>query len=289
MLVAAAPALAQAPAEQPVAIPNSASWTMTSAAGHRYRIHAAWPTAPAPAPAGGFPVLYVLDANAMFATAVETVRAYARSGRGNQAVVIGIGYPDDPRRARMRDMTYPSAGSDTLSRSGGGADAFVDFIERALKPEVARRFAVDPAREALFGHSLGGLFAGYALVKRPALFDQWIAASPSIWYGERWLLSDAAQRGFATASDALPRKPRVLLTVGAYEQAPDPDFVDPRAAELATLRQVDGARDFAAALSRTPGVAARFELIERENHGSVIPVAIARAVRFFFAPEKPVQ
>lgn len=277
----AAPATAQTPAERPVTLLRSAAWEMTGETGRRYRIAVAWPDAPAPPE--GFPVLYVLDADVLFATAAETVRSYARGAPARHAIVVGIGYPDDLDTVRERriDMAFrtKAAGAGAVA----GADAFLTFIADRLKPEIGRSYRIDATREAMFGHSFGGLFAGWALLKRPDLFDRWMIASPSVWYGDRWILSDAAQRPFASATKAVANKPDVLVTVGAYEQAPDPDFVDPRAAELATLRQVDGARDLAAALNRA-GAPTRYELIERENHGSVIPVALARAARFLFAP-----
>lgn len=41
------------------------------------------------------------------------------------------------------------------------------------------------------GHSLGGLFAIYTLVKQPGLFDGFIAISPSLWWDEEGLVDEA--------------------------------------------------------------------------------------------------
>ncbi|WP_258286092.1 alpha/beta hydrolase-fold protein, partial [Escherichia coli] len=60
----------------------------------------------------------------------------------------------------------------------GGADAFLHFVTTTLRSAVAQRCRVDPARQALFGHSFGGLFVLYALAHRPDAFSHWIAASP---------------------------------------------------------------------------------------------------------------
>ncbi len=106
-VVAATPV---AVAAEPFVLPASEQWDMqASGSGRPYRIFVAWPDQPPPA--SGYRVLYVLDGNAMFLTAVEAVRA--KSGdrpRGDQAtaqevareienaltVVVGIGYPPAP-------------------------------------------------------------------------------------------------------------------------------------------------------------------------------------------------
>jgi len=63
-----------------------------------------------------------------------------------------------------------------------GADAFLDFIGTALKPWVKREVfpGVEFRRDALYGHSFGGLFVVYALTKEPGLFDTYFPASPAL-------------------------------------------------------------------------------------------------------------
>jgi predicted alpha/beta superfamily hydrolase len=67
----------------------------------------------------------------------------------------------------------------------GGNDAFLSFIIDELKPAIAKATQVDPGRQALFGHSLGGLFVLHALFSRSDAFDTFIAGSPSIWWGKK--------------------------------------------------------------------------------------------------------
>lgn len=283
VLAAPATAAAQPAAPAPSILPDTASWEMTGETGRRYRIFAAWPKAPPPP--GGYPVLYVLDANWMFATAVDTVRAFERRPGGKPAVVIGIGYPDglEVNRERALDLT-PRLGSPEPKMAGtGGAEAFLRFVETRLKPEVAKRYKVDAARESLFGHSYGGLFTLYALVNRPALFDNWVAASPSIWFEDRLMQRANLRKRLAAKLAASGAAPRVLITAGEYEQAADPDFPPPRLDLLMERRQVDNAREFGEFLTQ-PGVAVRVETLAGEDHGTVIPVAIARAVRWSLGP-----
>ena len=67
------------------------------------------------------------------------------------------------------------------TKSSGGADKFLQFIETELMPEVEKRYRTQPFR-VLAGHSLGGLFAVHALSTRPGLFNAYVAVSPSLWW-----------------------------------------------------------------------------------------------------------
>ena len=77
---------------------------------------------------------------------------------------------------------------------------------------------------------------------------------------------------------------RVLVTVGSEEQVAGPEKPpeidgEADAAMLGEPHMVDYASGFARSL-RKRGVDCRFELIEGETHTSVIPPAMARALRF---------
>src|SRR5690606_36074244 len=137
------------------------------------------------------------------------------------------------------------------------------------------------------GHSFGGLFTLYAMTARPASFQTYVGASASFWYADG-MLRERVERFVAD------RKPgdaplRVLMTAGEYEQAISPAMqrgpnADKIAADLKARAQVDRARAAAERLAAAPAVHAEFQEIAGEDHGSVIPAAIGRAVRFILAP-----
>ncbi|MFD0848870.1 alpha/beta hydrolase [Sphingosinicella xenopeptidilytica] len=283
-VMAAAPVDAQAQSAQVSVLPDTTAWEVTSKAGHRYRIFAAWPKGEAPA--GGWPVVYVLDANIMFGTMVDTVRAMERREASQPAVVIGIGYPLDldPRIERARDLTARLGTQEPTLPGTGGAESFADFIANELKPSIATRFRIDPARETIFGHSYGGHFVLYTLVNRPELFDNWIAASPSLWFENQLLANHNVRDRIGPKLAATGATGRVLVTAGEYEQGIDPEFPNPRLPLLMERKMVDNAREYAEFLAAQPGIEARFEKIAGEDHGSVIPVAMTRGIRFVFAP-----
>lgn len=255
--------------------------------GRRYQIYTAQPTKPQPAE--GYAVVYVLDANIMFATMVDTVRAQERRPTGRGTVVIGIGYPEDLKASVERAIDLTPALSTTPKEGTGGAESFLRFIENELKPDVASRFKIDTTRETLFGHSYGGLFTLYALINAPGLVDNFVAASPSIWYEGRMMQKANVRGRLEPKIQTQQVTPRVLITVGEYEQMADPDFpsVQGQGSNPDVLKeraQVDNAREFAEYLSKIKGVEARFVMFPGEDHGTVISGAISRAIRFALAP-----
>ncbi|WP_244442597.1 alpha/beta hydrolase [Azospirillum lipoferum] len=272
-------------AGEPVAVtlPRTVQWDMTAGGDpdRPHRIFAAWPETPPPPE--GWPVLYLLDGNSIFGTATEAMRVIGGHGAAvgiPPALVIAIGYPietafDQPRRAR--DYTPPAAGAPSGT---GGADAFLDFIETEVKPEVERRFRVDRSRQTLFGHSYGGLFVLHALFTRCVAFQRYVAASPSIWWQDRAVLAE--ERRFTEAPPPAAATRSLLVTVGESElQAPPGEPPDPaREERRRKARMEENARELAerlAALGRH-GPAVSFVSFPGENHGSVIPAAISRAV-----------
>ena len=285
VILPAADVLAQdAPVKSSEVIPSlpimaeSGAWEMSSKAGRRYKIFAAWPKAPSPP--DGYPVVYVLDANVMFGTMADTVRVIGKRPGFPAAIVIGIGYPDNlnPDKERALDLTPKSERAQQAIPGTGGAQAFLDFIASELKPEVSRRFKIDPAREALFGHSFGGLFTLYALANRPNLADTFIAASPSLWL-ENELGPNGPVAGNSCTS-------RILITVGQFEQAADPDFPPPSLKMLVSRQQISNAKAYSKRLKKS-GCDTKLEILAGEDHASVPPVAIARANRFLFGGTNP--
>ncbi|MEW7848778.1 alpha/beta hydrolase-fold protein [Massilia aurea] len=252
--------------------------------GQTYRIFISIP-ASAPLP-GGHPVVYALDGNASFATlallARTTIRRNPDTGMA-PPVVVGIGYPGehDYALARGRDYT-PPAGKDGPAKEGG-ADLFLDFIEKELKPLIAKLAPIDPARQALYGHSYGGLCTLHALFTRPAMFQTYLAASPSIWYHKRLVLG--GMDGFSRRVAAQPAKPSLMLSVGELEQpAAASGPLEGRQAIAAARRMVDEARELGERLQQANTLSrVQFHLLAHENHMSASFPAMARGLEFFLA------
>ncbi|MHC5066323.1 MAG: alpha/beta hydrolase-fold protein [Planctomycetota bacterium] len=152
-----------------------------------------------------YPVLYLLDGPAHALHTLGIIQFLARNDRMPEMIMVAIG-----NTRRTRDMTENASAEMGGEVSGGGADRFLDFICDELTPWVGERYRTRK-QCYLIGHSLGGLFAVYALRTRPSFFDGLIAISPSM----QW----ADQKSVAQTEDWLDSKPetksRIYMTVGS--------------------------------------------------------------------------
>ncbi|MBE0462990.1 MAG: alpha/beta hydrolase [Halomonadaceae bacterium] len=172
--------------ERPVTLDQTLEWSMQNEEGAAYRILISKPEGEVPY-SGGYPVIYVLDANAYFASLHEAKRAQEQF---RQAIIVGIAYPGEAPHNFLRrsyDLS-PPVPEENNTPPQGGQDELLDFIEDRLMPAVAERFPVDTHHQSLYGHSFGGMFAIYALFTRPDLFNHLVAASPSLWWDDSYLL-----------------------------------------------------------------------------------------------------
>ena len=166
-------------------MPRSRTRTLDAADGsHQYRVFIATPAEAPPPP--GFPVVYVLDANATFATFVEAIRMRCHRAGDDRCRAV------DCRRHRLPstaptsasaggfDFTPAVADVDGVARDGlptGGPARFFALLTR-LRDELERELPIDSARRTLFGHSLGGLFATSVLLEEPAAFALTWSSAP---------------------------------------------------------------------------------------------------------------
>ncbi|AZO79162.1 MULTISPECIES: alpha/beta hydrolase-fold protein [unclassified Bosea (in: a-proteobacteria)] len=260
-----------APALRPVELPHTHSLAFTSPGGAEYRLLVAIP--PELAPASGFPVLVLVDGDALFATALSAARLQA--GRTevtgvSPAIILGIGYPGaapfDAERRRQ-----------DLLPTDGGADRFLDLIAGEILTLIEGLAPVDRAHLSLVGHSFGGLFALHALFARPGLFRSHVAGSPSIWWDERTILATRERFLNSPATTALPR---LLITVGGEEQSSDERRDPQRAARLRMARMIDNAAEMAEVLTACGRVDCEHFVFTGENHISVLPAMLSRGVAF---------
>ncbi|MVO98394.1 alpha/beta hydrolase [Paenibacillus lutrae] len=269
--------------KQSVTMPRSQQITLFSRANNReYRIFIAVPES-AP-PAEGFPVIYLLDANSVFATMVEAVRLQSRAPDKTgaaAAVVVGIGYPADSpfhpfrhydytRSIAHEELPFKPPGGEWPEH--GGAEAFMTFILEELKPLIGQKYSINTKRQTIFGHSLGGLFVLHMLYARPEAFQYYIAGSPSIHWNKRIL--EEEERIFAAALRQSPQPVRLYIGVGEMEKSHHTGMV--KLAEQLCERLLK--------LS-LHGVHCEYKEFEGEGHISVLPALISRAVRFALKAE----
>lgn len=292
LLVCWVPPMAYSSLPGEVSLPGTVEFTLLSpTTGQDYLIQVSIPDSPPPET--GYSVMYLLDGNARFAlvqAARDTLTRQGPDGDSDALMIVAIGYPDTERfnkERRVEDFTplLPNDGvaeNDYQQRPHGGADRFLSFIEGHLKPEINRRFAINTEQEAIFGHSLGGLFVLHALLTQPSSFDRYIAISPSLWwYGERPLAALAQQ---TSSLAAIPSGTRLLIGVGEREQPASGDVVTPRDRRMQARAMVDNAQSVAEWLStQQRNLEVGFTLFPGETHGSVMWPATRQAIEFLVA------
>ncbi|MBX7174603.1 MAG: tetratricopeptide repeat protein [Pyrinomonadaceae bacterium] len=129
-----------------------------------------------------YPVVYLLDGEYNFSFTADAVKTLSSwTNRMPSCIVIGI-----TSNNRDRDLTTIPDKSWQPPQpipAAGGANNFLDYIEKELIPYVDKNYRTQPLR-TIIGHSLGGLFAVNALSVKPDLFRFYILLDSSIWWDD---------------------------------------------------------------------------------------------------------
>ncbi|CAM2948467.1 alpha/beta hydrolase [Rariglobus hedericola] len=195
-------------------------------------------------PDAGEPWITVLclDGDDQFADLCKARKVVAKTHALPPLLLVGIGYGASygkPGNKRSRDYTPVAI---TEAPDAGGADAFLEFLTGTVWTELARRYPVHPEIRGIAGYSLSGLLALHALFKPQPFFNRVLAASPSIWWGERAVLAPLVV--LQDRDEALPA--RLFLSVGLKDSQSMTGDLDLLEAQLAArpVREltVSGAR-----------------------------------------------
>lgn len=256
------------------------------AAGRDYPIWVSLPASYAEDPQRRYPVLYVTDALYSFPL-VRSIRNLVGQHGVNIEDFILVGLPPQTgltsKQSRSRDYTPTMPvrhnSGDYSAELYGEAAHYRDFLADKVFPQVESRYRIDGARRVFAGHSLGGLFGGYVLLTRPEMFDTYLLSSPSLWFDEHVI--DRVEAEYAGSHHEL--KARVLLSVGQYEtQGPEPRYF--KRGDMVG----DNAR-FAARLKSHgyPGLQVQTHVIDGEDHFTIYPAMITRALIEVFPGKGP--
>ena len=220
------------------------------------------------APTGGYALLIVLDGNALFEITAQSVRLMTKKPKGYPpAIVVGIGYPGNQLfdvKRRTYDFT-PYADEKNLPNRPlgetwpniGGATEFLNFLEKDILPLLIEKYEINDKEVAIFGHSLGGLFILFSYLQQSKAFTHFIASSSSVWWNNSALIKHAKN-----AQELLGK---LLIIVGENEL---PHMVEGSKSFYEVVKQFD----------------TTFMQLSEEDHISVIPGAISRAIKFLLQP-----
>lgn len=242
------------------------------------------------APAAGYPAIFLLDGNAAMAAIDE--RQLQALDAAQPPVIVAIGYDTELRfdvTARAYDYTppFPQGQVDeeaARGRKGGGADVFLDLLERQVMPRVRARAPLDDGRLALWGHSYGGLFVLHTLFSRGQLFRNYIAASPSLWWQRGVILDEEKNFVHAKAAPGV----RLWVMVGEAEGrqrkavSQGDAQADARAQSMLASRGTMPAQalpDMIARLQGKSGLEVSLRSFPGMAHGPMLPASLEPALR----------
>lgn len=216
-------------------------------------------------------VVFMVDANAQFPILLNSyAKIYANGAKQNAkavpklsktVLIVGIGY-DSPlaydTKRRTRDLTPAASGEEYAN--GGGAGEFYDFVKDELFPLVEKKYSTAKSDKIYFGHSFGGLFGIYALLRDDGIFDEFFIASPSLWWGESQLIRDALDEGKLRSN----LKAKFIMLVAGSREIRKGKTDKAGILKVADLAEILKARGFSC----------EFRLYEGASHGEVIPLAL---------------
>lgn len=227
-----------------------------------------------------FPVLFVSDASYAFPL-IRSIRN--RLGAGGQNiedfVIVGLSYAkeDNPTDSRSLDYTPTNVlkrakkpGENFGAKAYGGAALYAEYLQQQVIPFVLKNYQVDPKRKLFVGHSYGALLGTQILLTQPETFDTYILSSPSLWFDDKTMFR--LEQQYAAKHQDL--KAKVQLYAAEFEQIKP----GPRYATRVSI--VDDMLLFENSLKSRhyPGLVIQSQIIADEDHLSVFPSMISRAL-----------
>ncbi len=229
-----------------------------------------------------YPVVYLLDGDAHFPSVVGMIQQLSQANGNSvypEMIVVAI-----PNTDRTRDLTPTHVTSDppmmdsNFSRTSGGGENFVAFIEKELMPHIDSVYPTEPYK-TLIGHSFGGLTVMNVLTNHTKLFNAYIAIDPSMWYDKEHFLK-------ATENKLTEKKySGIRLYVGIANTMPEGMTLDKMKKDTSSdtrhIRSIFTLDKFLKANPRN-GLKYASKYYGDDNHGSVPLVSEYDDLRFIF-------
>ncbi|MCL6294345.1 alpha/beta hydrolase-fold protein [Jejuia spongiicola] len=228
-----------------------------------------------------YPVVYLLDGNAHFSSVTGMIHQLS-SVNGNtivpKMIVVGI-----PNTNRMRDLTPTpenNLNSGEINNNGpGGGNNFMDFIEKELIPYIDSKYPTSPYRTYI-GHSLGGLTVINTLLKRPGIFNSYVAIDPSLWWADSATLEEAK-----TVLNNKNLSKESLFVGIANTMGPDKEISTVMQDTTGTTQHIRDILEFSKKV--VPNSSSQldfgYKYYENDSHGSVPLITTYDALHFIFS------
>ena len=209
-----------------------------------------------------FPIVLITDSEYNFGGVSYIARRLIKNKDIPEVILVGISYNTDYEdfyKKRARDLT-PFKHSTKRFPKAGQAELFISFLNTELFNEVKKRYRVNLEDKTLYGHSFGGLFGSYILLKHPQMFQRIISLSPSLWFAKREIFN------LKTNSIKSDKMPVFYTAVGGQE----PKYF------------VSDWKRFTHILSKLK-VKNKAALFEKENHRSIFGAAFTEGMRYIYS------
>lgn len=148
------------------------------------------------------PVIYMADGGIAedFSHIANTLEELINEQKIPAVMLVGI-----ENTQRRRDLTGVTtvAKDKEIAPEVGGAEKFRAFIKEELFKEIEQRYRTK-AERTILGESASGLFVMETFFLEPALFANYIAFDPSLWWNDHFLVRTA--RANLEKNKAIKRK-----------------------------------------------------------------------------------
>ena len=201
-----------------------------------------------------YPVMYLLDGGAHFHHVSGIVQFLSGHGSMPEMIVVAVQNVD-----RTRDF---SPTHNPKWPTTGGAEKFMGFLEDELMLYVSSNFRTQPY-EILVGHSFGGTFAAYALLKSPDLFNAYIAISPYLMYDDDYMVKQSEKKLLKNYNEPV----QFYMTVGD-----EPDYFE----TLATFQGIIEEKS-------PKGFEFTYVKMENENHGTIPHLSVYNGLESIYS------
>lgn len=177
-------------------------------------------------------------------------------------IVVGVDYP--AATGRYQDYGPVSQRYFPVPDNRGYAN-FLRVLKQEIVPLVETSYRADPEDRAIGGHSMGGLFAAYALLNGTDTFGRFIISSPSLFYDDEVLFQDFEAFGRQQVDTPI----HVFTSVGE-DEAPTMIGTLERFVQNIVAAQPDK-------------VILRMEIVPETDHATVVPSIFAPALQHLYA------
>lgn len=230
-----------------------------------------------------YPVAYLLDGDQVhFSSFVGMIRRLNSSYNCPEMIVVGITNTD-----RTRDLTPTHMDSwqfldfvldSALSKTSGGGEKFISFIEKELLPHIDSIYPTAPNR-MLIGHSFGGLTVMNTLIHHTKLFNDYVAIDPAISWDNKKLLEETKN---ALANNSYSGVSLFLGIANTMVKGMDTIKVKKDTTKsTAHIRSLFELRDYLNN-NRQNQLTQAYKYYNNDNHNSVPFIAEYDALRFVF-------